>query len=666
MDQPLDEVCTADKVAGESLPMKRTRASIAALHPDTTKNAGENGDNGDTASSLVPHVPQTQGTTGDKGDKAGEEDKKDDAYEESEPAVKDCPRFVNRFVGKENEGGKGWKFRPGLWFYGVKPGRGDNPAALTSTRIGEPLEIVGHTANGGGANFGRVLKYRDTLQRERTYALAMRKLAGDGVEFRSELLDSGYAFDTTLGPMLTRYVNGYPVGKLTHFHSVDSTGWQGGGDTLAYVFPDTVIGAGDYILQSDDASQSPFTVKGTLPQWRDSVSVHGGSENPLITFAISTALAGALLHRVGAQSVGVHLYGISSRGKTTALQAGCSVWGGASMARKWTNTKNGMEASAALSNDALLALDEVGQADPKDTGKNIYALMDGTGKARATRTGGARQVRQWRVAILSTGEHSMIHAIEAGGKKAAAGQAVRILDVAIGAGVIQQWQGFASAGALVDSIKAAVVNYHGTAAREFVTRLHAETRRLPEEYETVCKLPEFNREEGQERRAGAAFALIATAGELATEYGITGWQPGDAIEAAASAFKQWLQARGGNGQGFEAIEALSRVRAFIERHGAKFQSFEETAIIVHDRAGWVKDDDDNGKVYLFTPAAFREALGDIDLASAAQALHEAGWIARSDNDTTKPFQWKPRIPSLGGTARVYAIRPMDDVVGSAP
>ena len=157
---------------------------------------------------------------------------------------------------------------------------------------------------------------------------------------------------------------------------------------------------------------------------------------------------------------------------------------------------------------------------------------------------------------------------------------------------------------------------------------------------------------------------------MATEHGITGWQPGDAIEAAASAFDQWLQARGGSGQGFEATEALNRVRVFIERYGgARFQLFEATegASGIHDRAGWVKSDGNGGKVYLFTPAAFREALGDIDPASAAQALHEAGWIAERDNDTTKPYQWKPRIPSLGNTTRVYAIRTRDtDANESAP
>ncbi len=677
LDVPLtvEGSATTTRPTVPTLPIRKIRSSKRALQFETVTIAGDNGDRGDTLPSFGFGVPDNQKASGDNGDTSPDPQASnavtapttawldDSEFENREPKMEERPRFVNRFVGTKNDNGKGWLFRPGLWFYGSKAARGDHPPTPINTRIGEPLKMVGHTANSGGGNFGRVLKYTDTLQRERTYALAMRKLAGDGVEFRSELLDAGYAFDTTAGALLTKYVNGYPVAKLTHFNSVDRTGWHGGGDTLAYVFPDTVIGAQDYILQADDVSQNPFTVKGTLEQWREQISRHAGSDNPLMTLAISTAFAGALLHRVGMPSVGVHLYGSSSRGKTTALQAACSVWGSATLARKWTNTKNGMEASAALSNDALLALDEIGQADARDTGTNIYALMDGTGKARATRTGGARPVRKWRAALLSTGEHSMIQAIEAGGKKAAAGQAVRLLDVAIGDGVIKSHAGFDSAGALVDSIKVSVENQHGTAAREFVTKLHAETRCLREEYETLCKHPEFAREEGQERRAGAAFAAIAVAGELATEYGITGWQLGEATAAAADAFAQWLKARGGSGQGFEKLQTLVRIREFIERFGdARFQPFEilDGERSINDRAGWVKSDGTGGKVFLFTTVAFRQALGDIDPVGAARALEDAGWIAHSDADKSKPFQWKPRIPSLGTTARVYAIRPIDD------
>ena len=39
MDHLLDEVCTADTVVNEPLPMKKSCASIAALQPDSVNSA---------------------------------------------------------------------------------------------------------------------------------------------------------------------------------------------------------------------------------------------------------------------------------------------------------------------------------------------------------------------------------------------------------------------------------------------------------------------------------------------------------------------------------------------------------------------------------------------------------------------------------------------------
>jgi len=47
--------------------------------------------------------------------------------------------------------------------------------------------------------------------------------------------------------------------------------------------------------------------------------------------------------------------------------------------------------------------------------------------------------------------------------------------------------------------------------------------------ESFKRLPGFAvGDSGQDTRAAARFALLAMAGELATEYGVTGWAPGQA------------------------------------------------------------------------------------------------------------------------------------------
>ena len=657
MDATLLESVTHDVPA--VLPMTVTKTKRKTVTP---KKAGDNGDAGDSACGGALSVPNELGTIGDNGDipanssptaqTVAREWLPDSAFEERDPTIAEAPRYLNRLVGNA-------AFKRGLFYFGVKPGRGDNASTLTTTRIGEPLIVASGCASTAGFNSGRVLRYTDGRGRDRTYSLAMRKLAGDGVEYRAELLDAGYRFDTEQGRMLTRYINLRPVDLLPHLHSVERTGWHGAGESLAYVLPDTVIGAPDFVLQSDDAgSASPYTVAGTLDGWRDRVAVAGGDRNPLVTLAISTAFAGALLHRVGRlESIALHLYGASSRGKTTALIAACSVWGGADFLRKWRATANGVESAAALSNDALLALDEISQCDPRDIGRIVYSVTDGTGKARSTKTGGARAIAHWRTAILSSGEHSISQAIEEGGKRAAAGQTVRLLDVSIGEAVIVHHCGFDSPGELAESIRAACVNHHGTPAREFVSRLIADSRSFAQEFSAYCENEAFARGEGQERRAGQAFALIAMGGELAIEYGLTGWQAGDAIGAASQSFARWLADRGTSGKGREATEAVNRVREFIVRFGAaRFESFTATegAARIPDRAGWVQQDGTQ-RVFYVTPGAMREAIGSLDLKSAAKALNDAGMIAKADSDRTHPFTCKPRIPSLGTSQRVYAI-----------
>ena len=62
------------------------------------------------------------------------------------------------------------------------------------------------------------------------------------------------------------------------------------------------------------------------------------------------------------------------------------------------------------------------------------------------------------------------------------------------------------------------------------------------------------------------FGLIAAAGELATELGVTGWQPGEARTAAAWALEAWIEGRGGM-EPAEARQAIEQVRPL--RRGAR-------------------------------------------------------------------------------------------------
>jgi len=118
------------------------------------------------------------------------------------------------------------------------------------------------------------------------------------------------------------------------------------------------------------------------------------------------------------------------------------------------------------------------------------------------------------------------------------------------------------------------------------------------------------------------------AGELATEYGLTDWPPGDAFKAAGECFRLWFNERGhGNDEERKIIE---QVFDFIDRHGnARFSNADEMpsdrSTIIRERAGWWKDTAD-GRAYLFTSGGMREALKGTDLSRGLDALQSAGML----------------------------------------
>ena len=69
---------------------------------------------------------------------------------------------------------------------------------------------------------------------------------------------------------------------------------------------------------------------------------------------------------------GFSFEGGSSSGKTTALQVAASVWGGPGHVKSWRVTDNALEGVAALHNDGLLILDEVGQVNARVLSEAAY------------------------------------------------------------------------------------------------------------------------------------------------------------------------------------------------------------------------------------------------------------------------------------------------------
>lgn len=107
-----------------------------------------------------------------------------------------------------------------------------------------------------------------------------------------------------------------------------------------------------------------FEPSGTLEDWQKNVAIPCLG-NPLLELAIAFAFTGPLLEPCGLEGGGLHFFGPSSCGKTTALKVAGSVCGGGGKygyIRQWRATDNALEGTAATHCDNLLCLDEIGQA----------------------------------------------------------------------------------------------------------------------------------------------------------------------------------------------------------------------------------------------------------------------------------------------------------------
>ena len=223
----------------------------------------------------------------------------------------------------------------------------------------------------------------------------------------------------------------------------------------------------------------------------------------------------------------------------------------------------------------LLILDEMAEMDPKKIGESAYMLCNGKGKSRLNSSISLRKQLSWRLGVLSAGEIDITTHMESCGKKSYAGQELRLLSIPAKAsensfGIFENIHEFESAELFANYLKDATSNYYGSALSEFVKKVIIDYQKIKPWYDIGFK--EFSKNHlpakafEQDVRAFRVFYFIAFAGELATRYGITGWNTGDALDASLKCYQSWLDNKGGIGN-LESKKILEQVKFFLELYG---------------------------------------------------------------------------------------------------
>lgn len=528
--------------------------------------------------------------------------------------------------------------------------------------ISSPVLVVAKTRDDSSNNWGVLLKWKDDNEIEHTQALSMELFQTDGADLRKALSYQGVmiAPDQRARNLFQCYLMSYQTGQYAL--CVDRVGWH---DDV-FVLPHKQIGqsSSDLIVyQANHALNNLYQSKGTLEQWRSNVA-QLLEHHSLLVFSLCTAFAGQLLGPLKQQGGGFHIKGGSSKGKSTALNLASSVWGNPELFyRTWKATGNALEHTAYMHNDGFLVLDEIGEiTNPKELGNIIYMLANGSGKARMTKQITARTTHQWKVIFLSSGEKGLKEIMQEQGQKTKLGQEIRLADIDIDQSEYGVFDciDFAEDGAKqaieLSKRMADCYGVAGIAWLEYLTSNKAkhisEAMELLEQYRKALTA---NQSQGHIVRVANYFALVATAGELATKANITGWKAGTAFNAVQKVFNQWLGSFEQVGD-YENREIVAHVKAFFEANeSSRFEAITpdpDHIERINNRVGYWKIE--NGeKIFYVLPEQFKnEVSKGYDSRKAAKALLAYNLLEHDVDKNQKTV----RLPSKKNSVKVYAIK----------
>jgi uncharacterized protein (DUF927 family) len=513
--------------------------------------------------------------------------------------------------------------------------------------LSAPFEIVGRIRDPKSESWARLLQWPDDDGVVHQHPVADEDLHGDGSALCAALASRGLKIATgSLRQYFVSYLNQATIKARVTI--VPRTGWHSVNDKRIFALPGEGIGIDGRVILAVEVTASHYASSGTLADWQGSVAKMAAAHSRA-RFAIASAFVSPLLALIGADGGGINMQGPSSIGKTTLLSSAASVWGRGDergFIRTWRGTGNGIEAAATQFSDTFLPLDEIGVASGHEVGNVVYSIAGGIGKQRANRDGSAKLPSTWRIFVLSTGEISISDKIKEGGKRARAGQEIRILDLSADAG-----KGFGvfdtgdNPEQLARDLRQAAITFYGTAGLAFIRAIIAQVNDVTiiaqESLDAFREQVAANVQSGQVLRAANRLGLVSVAGELAIQLGILPWPTGSINEAAAGIFRAWHVARGGNDPA-EVRAAIDQIRGILERYGdSRFDppNLAADSRPVPDRLGYIQGEGADRQWWVL-PRTWRNTFCEgFDAKDVAKALVERGLLLPGyGNETNRPVR----------------------------
>ncbi|MFN0298407.1 DUF927 domain-containing protein [Acinetobacter albensis] len=515
----------------------------------------------------------------------------------------------------------------------------------TPTFISRSAIILGEARSLKNDNWMRVIQFYDKDNTLHRLLIPYEHFMGEAQEAMRVFANHGLMPPRQISKknVFINYIQDYPIEQ--RFRCVERAGWYGN----SFVTTNRTYGNGtneEFLFRSE--MKDPYSTLGSFEGWQELsrlVELHS-----LAVLTFSCAFSGQLVLPLNAESGGFHIYGTSSHGKSTITKAACGIWGKPEdFSQQWLTTDNALENTAELRNDSFLNLDELSQqTTPKSATNIIYMVTSGQGKERSSKTGKNRESKQFRLMYTSTGEVTLEEFARRANINIDAGLLLRFAhlssDAGKGYGVFDCINYGTHSKDVGNRIKELASQHYGHAGIKWLEYLTQDKDVVMQKAQAL--LDNFIEQHthiknGQASRVLRRFALVAVAGELATQAGITGWQQGRAFEAIGQCFNTWLSSLG-SGENMEETRILEHINTFFEAHGRS--RFENLTVIrradgeqiyhsIHNRVGYY---DPDSNVYLVSVPMFKKEMCiGMNEVNAKKVLKANGWLECEDGRYTK-------------------------------
>lgn len=458
----------------------------------------------------------------------------------------------------------------------------------------------------------------------------------------------------------------WPVPREAYRTLVTKVGWLPNRDGFTLTSGRIITRKGvpsEYQVSGDPVG----TEIGSLERWREHIAALAAGNTNMV-FSICLGLSTPLLEFTDLDTLIYHFFGKTSQGKSRLLRTAMSVWPKIGKKdRTWAGTLNGLEAEIAKSHSILMGLDELRSDATPDLHAVIYRFANGTSKAKGKKEGGALDREDWCTAVISNGEASFVEVLSKLGGMPTGGQGVRMLDIpATGSwGLFDNLHGEETSDDFVDRLDRAIKKSWGAAGAAFVEHLlerdvetledevAADMRRYRKALQAHLDIREGDKATAEVRRVLRSFALVATAGEWATDWGLTGWETGEAYAAVQTIAERWLKGRGC--LPFDQIQTLKKVRQHLEKTEDRFTPL--SAVRRKGGGGYGDQTEFRDDAFFYLrPAALSTMARDLDISKTGQileALSAGGYLESGGEKNSQQC----KLPLIGSERpRAYRIR----------